>query len=836
MKKESLMITLIFVSFYTVGLSQTWTPRAPILTERWNPASVVLNGKIYVIGGQRGINPYGALPTVEMYDPETDTWEMKAPMLTPRWGLVAEVVNDKIYAIGGRGGSFAGGHYALDDVEEYDPQSDRWTSKTSMPTPRGWAGGVAINDTIFVFGGLGVQAEENVVEKYYPAGDSWKADVTMPQARSTFMTAHANGKVYLIGGWSSNLVQEYDSFSKTWTAKSPMPTPRGGSGIGVVHGRIYVVGGRGGNSNEFESYDPVHDRWTHWAPMPTRREGLTAEVVEDKLYAITGSVPLAEGGLPYLTANEEVSDFLRPLLHTSGYTIDDSEGNKDGVLTPGESANLIVLLENIGYAATDIRAELYVEDEHIIVQDGHSVYEEIEPFHPTGNTNTPFRLIAYPDFLSHWATAYVYVSEESDYADTLTFNFQTGHPFLLLVDDDGGSSSEEYYDACLYAGGNVYRYVDTQSKDCFCFDVSGYETMIWSTGDDRDSTLTPNEQTLIASYLERGGCLILFGQNIGYDLVENGSLDDALFYANYLHADYVNDTIEETFLTAVDGDPITGDFNLFTIDVNQTSPSVITPREGASSILHYYSSQEVAAIKYDGDYKLVYFALGLEGIRATTGDDDEIRGALLNNIVQWFNYVPFKGDVNQDGSLDILDVLAVVNIILGSTEPTESQEWAADCTGDGAVDIIDAIGIVNVVLGVGSCTSAETVKISSKVFKYFQSLESHFSKEDFKMLMTLVKEIYIPKEFILTQNYPNPFNARTIIEYALPHESVVKLCVFNILGREVATLVNDTNAAGHYRVTWDALDNAGNSLASGIYFYKLKTSDCSQTRKCLIMK
>ena len=96
-----------------------------------------------------------------------------------------------------------------------------------------------------------------------------------------------------------------------------------------------------------------------------------------------------------------------------------------------------------------------------------------------------------------------------------------------------------------------------------------------------------------------------------------------------------------------------------------------------------------------------------------------------------------------------------------------------------------------------------------------------------------------PREFTLSQNYPNPFNPSTVISFELPVSSVITLRIFDLLGREVAMLVNDERAAGSYSVKWDATN-----VASGVYFYGLearqndggKPGSFSQTKKLLLMK
>jgi len=81
-----------------------------------------------------------------------------------------------------------------------------------------------------------------------------------------------------------------------------------------------------------------------------------------------------------------------------------------------------------------------------------------------------------------------------------------------------------------------------------------------------------------------------------------------------------------------------------------------------------------------------------------------------------------------------------------------------------------------------------------------------------------------PLGFQLDQNYPNPFNPSTTISFAVPVASRMSLKVYNLLGQEVASLVNGERAAGTYNVVWDGKDNASHSVASGIYFYRIEAT------------
>lgn len=95
----------------------------------------------------------------------------------------------------------------------------------------------------------------------------------------------------------------------------------------------------------------------------------------------------------------------------------------------------------------------------------------------------------------------------------------------------------------------------------------------------------------------------------------------------------------------------------------------------------------------------------------------------------------------------------------------------------------------------------------------------------------------VPEAFELMQNYPNPFNPETKIRYNLPAAGFVKVEIFDLLGRTVATLVDNNNhQAGYHIVTWNGKNRDGRQVASGVYVYRLTTSKETLVRKMLLMK
>jgi hypothetical protein len=92
-------------------------------------------------------------------------------------------------------------------------------------------------------------------------------------------------------------------------------------------------------------------------------------------------------------------------------------------------------------------------------------------------------------------------------------------------------------------------------------------------------------------------------------------------------------------------------------------------------------------------------------------------------------------------------------------------------------------------------------------------------------------DISMPLEFILCQNYPNPFNPTTKIKYQIPELSFVSLKVYDVLGNEVTTLVNEEKAIGTYEISWHA-----ENLPSGVYFYQLKAGTFIETKKMILLR
>jgi hypothetical protein len=111
-------------------------------------------------------------------------------------------------------------------------------------------------------------------------------------------------------------------------------------------------------------------------------------------------------------------------------------------------------------------------------------------------------------------------------------------------------------------------------------------------------------------------------------------------------------------------------------------------------------------------------------------------------------------------------------------------------------------------------------------------IESKFRYRTSRANYELTDELYLPIEsLLLIQNYPNPFTSTTTIKYKVTEPGFVSLKVFDVIGYEITTLVNEQKAAGEYTVELNA---AG--LSNGIYFCRLQAGICSETRKLIVRK
>ncbi len=330
-----LMLTaLSVIEVVNLAADGTWQQKANMPTVRSGFTTCVVNGKIFAIGGY--VDGLGdlSLSTLEMYDPKTDTWERKADMPTPRTDAATAVVDGKIYAIGGTSLNRFEVDVLLPDneikrlrrwkpkdlptVEMYDPDTDTWTPRADMPTPRNTSTCV-VDGKIYAIGGTSDMVESfrlDTVEVYDPGTDTWAKANKMNHARAGAAVSVVDGKIYVMGGTGLPLIinhpgpflssiEVYDPQRNSWREIGEMPTAKSLHTASVINGKIYVIGGyfwnRGQPTTDFktiEIYHPRIGRWSQNPDMPVARVGHKAEVVNGDIYIFSDA---SHNDIPFTT-------------------------------------------------------------------------------------------------------------------------------------------------------------------------------------------------------------------------------------------------------------------------------------------------------------------------------------------------------------------------------------------------------------------------------------------------------------------------------------------------------------------------------------------------------
>ena len=247
------------------------------------------------------------------------------------------------------------------------------------------------------------------------------------------------------------------------------------------------------------------------------------------------------------------------------------------------------------------------------------------------------------------------------------------------------------------------------------------------------------------------------------------------------------------------------------------------------------------------------------------------------------------GDLNMDGNVNVTDIILEINIIIGALEnPTDYQWVVGDINSDGALNVLDIVGIVNIILNGGLQLNDASPKgkaqiindkliltVDSGIAGFQFSYNGEFSNVNinpnwklttengiaigYTLNPELSNEVQInisnieiegiillsdasgngvdveitntPKSFGLTSAFPNPFNPVTTISYDIAEATFINLNIYDLLGNQVASLVNEMKNSGEHSIQWNA-----DGLSSGLYFVKMEANNEIFIDKLMLMK
>eukprot|EP00062_Callorhinchus_milii_P014511 gi/632963765/ref/XP_007898067.1/ PREDICTED: actin-binding protein IPP [Callorhinchus milii] len=259
------------------SFSQYWTTVSSIHQARSGMGVAVLEGMIYVIGGESDSMIFDC---AERYDPVIKQWAAVASMNSPRCGLGVCACHGAIYALGGWIGADIG-----KTMERFDPSDNKWEVVGNMVVPRYFFGCCEMQGLIYVVGGLSDTGSElHSAEMFDPITKRWMALDDMKTKRAYVGVATLNDCIYAVGGWNETqnalrTAEKYSLQEEKWFEVSPMKMARAGVSVIAVNGLLYAVGGRtsGRDSSapvtldSVEVYDPHTDTWMEIGNMITSR-------------------------------------------------------------------------------------------------------------------------------------------------------------------------------------------------------------------------------------------------------------------------------------------------------------------------------------------------------------------------------------------------------------------------------------------------------------------------------------------------------------------------------------------------------------------------------------
>ena len=216
--------------------TDTWVKKRDMPTRRKGFVTAVVDGEIYIIGGSiqnKKLGKREATGLVEVYDPLTNRWEKRADMPTEREWAKAEVVNGKIYVLGGEiSGPFALGDRLVNSIEEYNPKLNTWRKRPDIPMLKCWFETVVVGNEIWTIGGYDPNngfRHIDAVDIYNPTVNKWRQAQPLTIPKSTTATV-VNGTIYLLGGWLDNrnsifspIVEAYDTGFLAVNPKGKLP-------------------------------------------------------------------------------------------------------------------------------------------------------------------------------------------------------------------------------------------------------------------------------------------------------------------------------------------------------------------------------------------------------------------------------------------------------------------------------------------------------------------------------------------------------------------------------------------------------------------------------------
>jgi len=543
-------------------------------------------------------------------------------------------------------------------------------------------------------------------------------------------------------------------------------------------------------------------------------------------------------------------------IHFENYFTSDSlVGNNNGQLEPGETASLVTAFTNYGQNLTDVDWIVTTADQNITLGTDSLRYSSFNTGQTITNSGEPFTFTIAPNAAAHQVNFLVTLKSGDGIVAQQLVQVLVGYPGLLVVDDENGDDGQAVHDA-LDELGTIYDSRNLASDSLGNLKLNLRHTLIWTTGDQYTSPLSPEEMDSLSHFLDRGGRLILFGDKI---LTSNGSSD---FVKNYLLAEVDGYVQQSAFMSGIVNDPISRG-GYIGVSGAQYPPDMIRMKDSPeiSPVWKFAIEKKPGVIKVNADhYRIVFGSMPFGTLNAQNSSfvtPTQMLQRSLNWLADTLNIAPtevqassmidtlIKMRENSDTSLnfrwhpsadvDNEPVVYMVQIDTSSLFPDPNMLCVRDIS-DTTLAVSDTV-FTPLLHSVD-----DTVTIYWRVFASDYSDVSpatlyHFTATlDTTITGVSAPSDNMPAAFVLYRNYPNPFNPATTLTYALPQSEYVRLYIYNIRGQLVNRLVDKPKEPGVHEIQWNGTNENNIPVSSGVYIVRLVTAHYHSTMKITLLR
>jgi hypothetical protein len=266
--------------------------------------------------------------------------------------------------------------------------------------------------------------------------------------------------------------------------------------------------------------------------------------------------------------------------------------------------------------------------------------------------------------------------------------------------------------------------------------------------------------------------------------------------------------------------------------------------DNVDAVANIVVNDTLSATMYNGGttayYFSVYGSIENRGLIGQIYDDLlilKINGSLINkgNWSAYQNYLLFYQN-NHSNSVSCFNT-GTNNCLFNGSTITGNGASAYSILSGGGVQIVEPNQSYDLSVQFTPTSGDTTALLNIDCLEIGTLNNIYLIGNNYNTTVNVEEEIntILPTEFALFQNYPNPFNPSTVISYEIPINCNVTLKVYDVLGKEVATLLDEYKPAGSYKIDFNT-SSINHQTASGIYFYQLRSGDFIQTKKMILIK